>query len=146
MEPFVCSMQGHEKVCLAAIRRCNDFERTFPKTSPQVHMSRNLCPVSSLGHRLSKAQDRSTKRQEKDVQQDMVRHFYIQALPDISTWHQKEEQRDVVKFFYVQALPDIQNCNVFFCFHHLRTGVYDRGSPSTVKISLTGYHESIRIH
>ena len=146
-------MQGHENVCLAAIRKCNDIGRTFQGPSSQVHMSRNLRPLSSLGHRFFEAQDRPTKRQpnlstreEKDVQQDVVRHFYIQALPDISTWHKKKEQRDSVKFVYVQALPDIQNCNAFFCFHHLRTGVYDRGSPSTVKSSLTGYHESIRIH
>ena len=114
------------------------------QTSPQVHMSTNLCPVSSLGHRLSEAQENSIKKQKNVCTHEQRCSTKGQA--NFSTWHKKKEQRDAVKFVYVQALPDIQNCNAFFCFHHLRTGVYDRGSPSTVKSSLTGYHESIRIH
>ena len=132
------------QVCLAAIRKCNDIGRTLPSTSPQVHMSRNLRPLSSLGHRLSEAQENSTKRQKNVCTQEQRCSTKGQA--NFSTRQKKEEQRDVVKLLYVQALPDIQNFNVFFCCHQLRTGVYDRGSPSTVKSCLTGYHESIHIH
>jgi hypothetical protein len=40
--------------------------------------------------------------------------------PNLSTWEEN-----------VQALPDMQKFNVFGFCHQLRTGEYDRGSPST---------------
>ena len=115
MEPFVCSMQGHENVCLASNRKCHDIGRSFQGPSSQVHLSRNLRALPSPGHRFTEAQETSTKRSANTSTRGKKaeQRCSTKRQANLSTREKTEEQRHVVNHFYVQALPDIQKFNVF---------------------------------
>jgi hypothetical protein len=127
----VCSMQGHDKVCLASNRKCSDIGRSFQGPSSQVHLSRNIRALPSPGYRFTEAQERSTKKpanactEEKKVEQ----RCWTRRQANLSTRAKTEEQRHMVKHFYAQALPSIQKLNVFRSCRQVRTGIYDCGSP-----------------